>query len=139
MLLPGCAMRGGLSRTCYTNRPAFQIAIEFSASDDLPALLIDRAKIEQVMDNLIGNAIKYSPPGSTIRVEVSRKLEQILIAVQDQGIGIATEDREKLFCPFTRLVTEGTGGEKSTGLGLVICRWIIEEHHGKIWVQSQPG
>jgi signal transduction histidine kinase len=116
-----------------------KVAIELNANCDLPRMMIDATKIEQVLDNLIGNAIKYSPPESTIQVDLSERPEQIVIAVHDQGVGIAPGDQEKLFRPFSRLAAQGTGGEKSTGLGLVICRRIIEGHHGKIWVESEPG
>lgn len=99
----------------------------------------DPDRLRQVVDNLISNAIKYSPPGSTVTVGVSRLDSGWRVNVQDEGPGITPEDRQHLFKDFARLSAQPTGGEKSTGLGLAISRRVVEAHGGEIGVDSTPG
>ncbi|MBI5716035.1 MAG: GAF domain-containing protein [Chloroflexi bacterium] len=99
----------------------------------------DPLRLRQVMDNLISNAVKYSPPGSEVRVRVIREATLWRFEIQDQGPGITPEDRAKMFQDFARLSARPTGGEKSTGLGLAITRRVIEAHRGKIGVESEVG
>ena len=99
---------------------------------------IDPNKIRQVVDNLLSNAIKYSPPGSTVDVEVAATNGSNVITVRDQGPGIPENERDKLFKDFGRTSVKPTGGEKSTGLGLAICRKIVEAHHGGITAENLP-
>lgn len=106
---------------------------------DLPPTLLDATKIEQVLDNLISNALKFSPPGSRVRVELARQDNQACLSVQDQGPGISPQDQERLFKPFQRTRAQSTDGEKSTGLGLVIVKRIVEGHGGRIELSSQVG
>lgn len=101
-------------------------------------LRLDPAKIRQVIDNLLSNAVKYSPPGSTVGVQISREADAISFSVRDQGPGIPENERDKLFKDFGRLSVRPTGGEKSTGLGLAICRKIVEAHAGTITAQNLP-
>jgi signal transduction histidine kinase len=103
-------------------------------------LAIDPAKMKQVVDNLLSNAIKYSPPGSSIRAFVTPNPvnSTCSFSVRDQGPGIADDERDKLFKDFSRLSSKPTGGEKSTGLGLAICRKIVEAHHGLIVAENLP-
>lgn len=100
---------------------------------------VDAAKIQQVIDNLLSNAVKYSPPGSTVAVEVHRAATTCSFSVKDQGPGIPEGERDKLFKDFGRLSVQPTGGEKSTGLGLAICRKIVDAHHGSIVAENLPG
>lgn len=106
---------------------------------------IDVSRIREVIENLITNAIKYSPEGKTIRVSckcqdsinaMHAAQPSILIAVQDEGQGLTEDDKAKLFKKFQRLSARPTGGESSTGLGLWICRQIVELHGGRIWAES---
>jgi signal transduction histidine kinase len=99
----------------------------------------DAQRIRQVLDNLISNAIKFSPPGSIIKVRVSRSGTGWRFEVQDQGPGISENDRSRLFQDFVRLTARPTGGEKSTGLGLAIARRMVEAHGGQIGVISEAG
>ncbi len=115
---------------------ALESALESAAA---PRLLLDAAKIEQVLDNLIGNAVKFSPPGSRVRVTLEQADNEARIAVQDQGPGIPPEEQARLFQPFGRGRSKGTGSEKSTGLGLMIVKRIVTAHGGRIWLESEPG
>jgi len=99
----------------------------------------DPHRLRQVIDNLISNAIKFSPPGSTVRVSAQRMPSGWRINVQDEGPGVTPSDRGRLFQDFARLSARPTGGEKSTGLGLAITRRVVEAHNGQIGVDSEPG
>lgn len=99
----------------------------------------DPTRIAQVLDNLVTNAIKFSYPETTIRITVTPKGDRVTVAVADEGQGIPEQEQSKLFKPFSKTSVRGTAGEHSTGLGLSICRKIIEAHEGRITVQSRPG
>lgn len=115
------------------------IRLNFEYDPDIPELLIDPAKIEQVLNNLITNAVKFSHSGSAVEVRVARAGEQVLVSVRDQGQGIPAQDLGKLFEPFQKTSVKSTGGEQSTGLGLAIVRKIVNGHRGKVWVESEVG
>ena len=102
-------------------------------------MVIDGPKIRQVLDNLLGNAVKFSPVGSTITVEVNTSFGECSIAVRDQGPGIPEDEHAKLFKDYGRTSVGPTAGEPSTGLGLSICREIIQAHNGAIRVGNLPG
>lgn len=102
-------------------------------------VMADRSRLRQVIDNLISNAIKYSPAGSTVRVSAQQVQSGWRVNVQDQGPGITPEDRKRLFQDFAKLSARPTGGEKSVGLGLAITRRVVEAHGGQIGVDSEPG
>ncbi|GGH06025.1 hypothetical protein GCM10007352_10110 [Mucilaginibacter phyllosphaerae] len=104
--------------------------------DKQQELYISREKIWRVISNLISNAIKFSPTGSTIHVKVADDNNKIIIAVKDNGIGIPDKLKDQVFNMFTSAQRPGTLGEKSFGLGLSICRQIMEKNHGKIWFES---
>jgi signal transduction histidine kinase len=115
------------------------INIRLNARGDLPPLVIDAFKIEQVLNNLISNGIKFSNPGSTVEVSASGRESEVVVSVKDEGQGIPADEIDRLFIPFENLSVKSTGGEQSTGLGLAIVKRIIEGHGGKIWVRSEPG
>ncbi len=123
--------------------------LNFRASDKNQHLILignadikikgDYEKLWRVMNNLIVNAIKFSPDGSTIIVE-SREVEHnILISVKDTGLGIPAEIQDKIFDPFTTARRTGTNGEQPFGLGLYISKQIVDAHKGKIWAESTLG
>ncbi len=105
----------------------------------LPEATIDAGRIHQVLDNLLNNAIKFSPEGTEITVRCEAGAQELVVSVQDQGAGIAPEDCKRLFERFYQ--APSTWGLKSAGagLGLAICKRIVELHGGRIWVESQPG
>lgn len=107
--------------------------------DDLPPLWADRRKIEGVLVNLIENAAKYSPEGGDVTVTVSAGEGEIVIAVADQGIGIREEDLPKLFKSFQRIHDNSFGRVSGTGVGLYICKHIMQAQGGDITVESTWG
>jgi two-component system sensor histidine kinase/response regulator len=115
--------------------------VMFEPPPEAVNLTIDAARMRQVVDNLLSNAVKYSPPGSTIRALVKQTAANSTcsFSVRDQGPGIPDDERDKLFKDFSRLSSKPTGGEKSTGLGLAICRKIVEAHHGIIVAENLPN
>jgi hypothetical protein len=113
-----------------------QIAVGNAPSGQV---LADPSRLHQALDNLLSNAIKYSPVGSTVRVWVEPTESGWKFSVQDEGPGIASEERDLLFQEFSRLSARPTGGEKSVGLGLAITKWMVEAQGGQIGVESEPG
>ncbi|MCI0481343.1 MAG: cell wall metabolism sensor histidine kinase WalK, partial [Candidatus Dadabacteria bacterium] len=106
--------------------------------EDLPKARFDRDKMTQVLTNLLNNAIKFTEKGE-ITITCAKNGNNIQVKVQDTGPGIKEEDLSKLFRPFEQLETGGGRKTGSTGLGLAICKDIVERHNGKIWAESEPG
>ena len=102
-------------------------------------LALDEPKIRQVLNNLLDNAIKFSPRGSTITIETELTASHCSLAVRDQGPGIPESERTRLFKDFSRTSVKPTGGESSTGLGLSICYKIMQAHAGSIRAANLPG
>ncbi|SDQ05230.1 cell wall metabolism sensor histidine kinase WalK [Virgibacillus salinus] len=100
---------------------------------------MDKDKMTQVLDNIISNAIKYSPEGGTIRFNVVKQKNQMLASIEDQGMGIAYEKLNKIFERFYRADKARTRKFGGTGLGLAIAKEMVEAHHGKIWAKSKEG
>ncbi|TCI63265.1 cell wall metabolism sensor histidine kinase WalK [Exiguobacterium sp. SH0S2] len=98
----------------------------------------DPAQLRQVFSNILNNAIKYSPDGGNIAVNVSCEGDVIRVAIEDEGIGVTAEDAERLFEKFYRVQNEQSRNIGGTGLGLAICKEIIESHGGTISVRSKP-
>lgn len=108
-------------------------------ASELPAIEVDPDRICQVLRNLVHNAIKFSPQDSLIEISTELKKDCVRFSVKDQGTGLSAEDQIRVFEPFFQV--EGSLSRKygGTGLGLTICRGIIEAQKGKIWVESMPG
>lgn len=117
--------------------------ITLKATHSLTPLIChcDPIKIGQVISNFIDNAIKYSPPGSVIEITAEHQNSKVWIGVKDGGPGIKPDEIQHLFQSFkhTKISSQPTAGEKSSGLGLAICKKIIEAHDGEIGVDSTPG
>ncbi len=99
----------------------------------------DARKIEEVLINLIDNAVKYSPPPEPVIVRLRATGDEIEVCVEDRGLGIAPEDAANLFQKFQRIVSPATRDIGGTGLGLYIVKGLIEAHGGHVWVESAPG
>ena len=99
----------------------------------------DHEMIDTIMRNLISNALKFTDTGGTIEVSSHRNKNSINVIVLDTGIGMDQESIDKLFRIDVKYRKAGTAGEQGTGLGLLLCKELIEKNGGKIWVESAPG
>lgn len=106
---------------------------------ELPLVRGNQVRLDQVVSNLVGNAIKFTPEGGTVTVSAGEEKGKVVVEVKDTGIGIAPEDQVHLFEKFYRVRSEETSDIEGTGLGLAIVKSIVEGHGGRVWVQSQPG
>ena len=100
---------------------------------------IDTDKMTQVIDNIMNNAIKYSPDGGTITVSVRTTDVQLILSISDEGLGIPKQDLPKIFDRFYRVDKARSRAQGGTGLGLAIAKEIIKQHHGFIWAKSEYG
>lgn len=100
---------------------------------------VDLARIRQVVENLVGNAIKFSSSETTVRVQVARQDDMVWLTVTDEGPGLTEADQAKLFSKYATLSARPTAGESSTGLGLFICRELVQAHGGRIFAGNAPG
>ncbi|MFL7894047.1 MAG: ATP-binding protein [Anaerolineales bacterium] len=113
------------------------LTLEIDCPDGLPEVLADYSRLEQVLVNLLHNAIKFTPTGGSIIVSCSLIDEQVLFSISDTGVGIPIEDIPRIFERFYKADRARAGG--GTGLGLAISRHIIEAHEGEIWAESTEG
>ena len=120
-----------------TRAPAHRFVASVPAG--LPLARADERRIRQVMHNLLDNASKYSPEGSIIRIEARAQDDDVVVTVRDQGPGIAADEQGLIFEPFYRGQATRGSRQKGLGLGLAICRGIVDAHGGRIWVESTPG
>jgi signal transduction histidine kinase len=116
-----------------------EVKLSLVGDEAVPRLMLDASKIEQVLNNLIVNAIKFSPSGGTVEVRLNKGENDVTISVSDQGPGIPEEEFHKLFNPFEKTSAKSATKEKSTGLGLAIVKKIVSGHQGRIRVESQVG
>ena len=111
--------------------------VQVNASADLPLVPMDFVLIQQVLVNLLDNAVKYSPPDAPIEIDARLTDQEIQIEVADRGVGIPTDDLTHVFDKFFRV--QHPGSSVGSGLGLAICKGIVEIHGGRIWAQNRPG
>jgi signal transduction histidine kinase len=113
-----------------------RITADLQLPADLPDLMMDAGRVAQVLTNLVSNAVKFSPVGGRIEVSAERFQDGVRIGVRDNGEGIAAQDLPRLFQKFTQIDSSATRRAGGTGLGLVISKGIVEQHGGRIWVES---
>ena len=113
--------------------------IESKMPEEPVMIQIDKDAISQAFLNLLSNAVKYSEERKHIRVEISVEINSVLIAVTDQGIGIAKDEMKKIYNKFYRIQNDMVKKPRGSGLGLTLTRHIVEAHQGKIEVESEPG
>ena len=113
--------------------------IELDTEIETAIARVDRDRIDQVFENLVGNAVKYSPSGGRVLVRLEAQGDEARISVTDQGIGIAPDELERIFNIFCRSPDPRAGHVGGLGLGLYIGREIITRHGGKLWAESPPG
>ncbi len=114
-----------------------RLELETNLAADLPPILADRERIEQVITNLVHNAIKFTPPGGQVVLSAARRGEEMVISVADTGVGISPEDLPRIFERFYKADRARRSG--GTGLGLAIAKHIVQGHGGRIWVESREG
>jgi signal transduction histidine kinase/DNA-binding response OmpR family regulator len=119
----------------FENNP---VQLEKNIDMDLPEIMGDRDKLIQVMVNLISNSVKFTRQGK-VKCKVSRKKDELVVEISDTGIGIAPEDHAAVFEQFKQVGDTLTDKPKGTGLGLPICKEIVEHHGGRIWLESKLG
>lgn len=110
------------------------VALRLAPLPELPPVLADRERVGQVLSNLIHNAVKFTPPGGTVEVAARAERGEVVIGVSDSGVGIDTDDLERIFERFYKADRSRAGG--GTGLGLAIAKHIVQAHGGRIWAES---
>jgi len=115
------------------------VELELDAPDDLPQVEADPGQLQQVLTNIVDNAIKYSPDGGAITVQIAPNDRFLRFAVVDHGLGIPVSEQTRIFEKFYRLDPDMTRGIGGTGLGLYICRELVRRVDGRLWVESQEG
>jgi signal transduction histidine kinase len=115
------------------------LTLELVAPPGLPAVAADADKLRQVLGNLVGNAVKYSPDGGRIEVRLGPRDRNLCITVRDEGLGIAEPELGRIFEKFYRVDPNMTRGVSGSGLGLYICRELVRRMGGSIWVESRVG
>lgn len=113
--------------------------VTIELSDPGIAVLADSDRLVQVLTNLIDNALKFAPKDSAVQIAASRITEAVQFSVCDRGAGIPLQQQHRIFDRFVQVDTTGVSEKGGTGLGLTICQNIVEQHGGKIWVESTPG
>ena len=113
--------------------------IRVDVPDDLPPVSVDYLRMDQVLSNLVENAVRYAPAGTLVEIAARVADGGLRLEVTDEGPGIAAEDRETVFAPFQRLRRGDRAPVKGAGLGLAIARRLVEAHGGRIWVEAGPG
>ena len=132
-----------VARSVEALRPlaeAAQVSLATSLDEEPLTLLVDPDRVLQLLSNVVGNAIKFTPAGGSVSLSVHATPDGALFAVKDTGIGIAGAQLERVFDRFTQLPSaHGLGPRHGAGLGLPISRGIVEAHGGRIWIESQTG
>jgi PAS domain S-box-containing protein len=130
-----------LAEVLISIRPAAaakEIAVHSSIGPDV-TVFADRIRFKQILVNLLGNAVKFTPEGGKIWVEATERRGRLTVSVSDTGLGIPVEEQEAIFDAFHQAGATTKGIKEGTGLGLAITKRLVEEHGGRIWVESDPG
>ncbi|MBI3763855.1 MAG: response regulator [Chloroflexi bacterium] len=126
-------------KACLLTANQAGLRVEVEAPERIPSIPADEERLSQVFDNLLGNAIKFSPNGGRIVVRVADAGAALRVEVRDSGIGISPDKLGKVFGRFYQVDGSATRRFGGTGLGLAICKEIVDAHGGKIWAESEPG
>ena len=126
---------GTCLKAFHRNYPDRNITKKISRG--LPLVLVDQDRLASIITNLLDNAVKYSDGGGAIKISVSQTKADLVVGISDHGNGISLQDQKRLFEPFGRLHPEGS--PKGIGLGLIVCKRLVEAHGGRIWLESKVG
>jgi signal transduction histidine kinase len=118
---------------------AKNLTIHYDKTSSQSVVVADEQAMMQVLDNIVSNAVKYSPAGKNIFVRLRSDSEKVRIEIEDEGEGVSSTDMKRLFGKFARLSARPTAGEHSTGLGLSIVKKLVEAMHGRVWCESELG
>src|SRR5262249_41020157 len=131
------AIAGVIRRVLETTDVSHWRRIAVQVPPRLPRVLADPRRVEQILTNLLANAAKYAPADTLGRIGVEGAADELSVSVQDEGPGIPELARDRIFEPFFRLA-QGRSSVPGQGLGLAMCRLLVEAHGGRIWVESAP-
>ncbi len=112
------------------------VVLEIELPGDLPSVMVDADRISQVLMNLVGNALQYTPRGGTVQIEAQRLENEILISIRDTGIGIPPEHLPHIFTRFYRVDRSRSRAGGGSGIGLTIAKHLVEAHGGRLWAES---
>lgn len=118
---------------------AKSLRLTIDLHERLPLIQADKDRIQQVVDQLIGNAIRFSPPETQISLSAKKQGNEVVVQVSDQGPGIPQEEISKIFTMFAKMSVKPIPSEPTAGLGLAIAKYLIEAHGGRLWVDSLVG
>jgi PAS domain S-box-containing protein len=130
-------LAGAVVENWRTQTEKHRFALDFAAQ--FPMVVGDEERLRQVLNNLLSNALKYSPEGGEVRVGGWGEDDEVVLYVADQGIGIPESEQGNLFQRFYRVDSSLRRSTQGAGLGLFLCRTIVEAHGGRIWLRSEPG
>ena len=126
-----------MAQKFQTQTKKHKLSVDFSPN--FPSIMGDTERLRQVLSNLISNAIKYSQDGGPITIHGTHSQGEVSVTVTDSGAGLPTTELARVFDRFHRASTAATERSQGAGLGLYLTRAVIEAHHGRIWVDSNPG
>ena len=124
-------------RAIFADRDGLRI--DLPSANGQPAVVADPDRLRQVLINLIDNAVKYSPEGGRVAVEIEPLPHSVRVAIRDEGIGIPRGEQQRIFGKFYRVDPQLSRGVGGTGLGLYICRELVRRMQGRVWVASNEG
>jgi two-component system phosphate regulon sensor histidine kinase PhoR len=113
------------------------LSLSTNLAPDLPLVRVDAERVRQVVTNLVHNAVKFTPPEGRVTVSVERLGDEVIVSVQDTGVGIPASDLPRIFERFYKADRARSGG--GSGLGLAIAKHIVQSHGGRIWAESIEG
>jgi signal transduction histidine kinase len=126
--------------TLVKERAARQgVRLEVDVDNGFGSFYADERKLKQIVVNLLSNAVKFTPKGGRVGLRAEQVKGELLVSVNDTGIGIAESDHEVLFAEFRQGATKAQNRPEGTGLGLALAKKFVEMHEGRIWVRSEPG
>ena len=129
----------GVHSTVHALAVRKNIALRVESGHGPELVLVDSVRIRQVLLNLVGNALKFTPEGGTVWVRTQRAGDGMRVEVADTGPGIAPEDRERIFLEFEQGTLTRADTPQGTGLGLALAKRFVEMHGGRLWLESEVG
>ncbi len=123
-----------MTRRLQAKSPDVEVTLDIP--EHLAPVMADRDRIEEVLQNLLDNAVKYSPRHRAVTISCRATGDEVIVSISDTGMGISLRDQEQIFDRFQRVGDQNSKALPGAGLGLYICRAIVEAHGGHIWVES---